>query len=370
MTPARDSLRTYVQKLYTVIVKHDFLMALLIGTLLIAGGIFLGADNNKVVPVTTSPMARYTQEPNNSLSFLSNWDGPNYLEISRTGYATADLSNFFPLYPIAIHVVGYVISSPLDSALLISWVCFIGAIYYYLEIVKFLFKVDDSRDALKGVAFFMLFPTAVFFLATYTESMLALFALGGIYYAFRQRYISAALFLLFATATHITGVFVLLLVAMILWEEKERLRNIIVTIVIGSLGLVSYMVYLYARFNNPLEFISAQQKHGWLQHTVNDPNYGIGWLNVIFIILIISAIVYWWNRRRSFSIYSLLFLLIPIVGGQFGGFNRYVLMIFPVQLMLYGRFRNSKIAYPLCICLTTILWAYFLFQYAGGYVGG
>ena len=92
--------------------------------------------------------------------------------------------------------------------------------------------------------------------------------------------------------------------------------------------------------------------------------------NILFLVLILVSGIYWWSRNKSFAIYSLLFLLIPILGKQFGGFSRYVLMDFPIQLMLYGYFRKRKFGYSVCICLTTVLWAYFLFQFAGGYTGG
>jgi hypothetical protein len=63
-------------------------------------------------------------------------------------------------------------------------------------------------------------------------------------------------------------------------------------------------------------------------------------------------------------------LCIPLLGGQFGGFNRYVLMAFPVQFMLYDHFRSSKNMYPVILAATSVLWCYFLLQYAGGYIGG
>jgi hypothetical protein len=82
------------------------------------------------------------------------------------------------------------------------------------------------------------------------------------------------------------------------------------------------------------------------------------------------AVIYWWNRKRSFSIYSGLFLLIPFAGGQFGGFARYCLMVFPVQFMLYDYLKDKRVLYPLVIAGFAVGWTYFLLQYAGGYIGG
>jgi hypothetical protein len=58
------------------------------------------------------------------------------------------------------------------------------------------------------------------------------------------------------------------------------------------------------------------------------------------------------------------------VGGQFGGFERYCLMAFPVPLMLYSFFRQKTTAYSIIIAISAIFWTYFLFQFSGGYIGG
>jgi hypothetical protein len=96
----------------------------------------------------------------------------------------------------------------------------------------------------------------------------------------------------------------------------------------------------------------------------------VDFFNVVFICLLIIAIVYWWHRRRSFAVYSFLFLLIPIIGNQFGGFNRYMLVAFPVQFMAYDYLKKKNLTYSLTLAFMGIIWAYFALQYAGGYIGG
>jgi hypothetical protein len=352
------------------VLKRDIILALVVALTVIAVGVFMGWYNNKVVPPNPAATAHYNQEPNNPLSFMSNWDGPDYLRIAQNGYTNFDQTNFFPLYPLAIKVVHVIISSSLISALLISWASLVGAIYFYLKIIKNLFGVAKNEEALRGLLPFILFPTAIFFLATYTEALFAFLALGAIYFALRRNYLAAGAFLLPTTATHVTGILVWVLVILILLEQKLQITKVIVTGVIGGLGLLAYMVFLQLSFHDFLGFITSQKGHGWLKNSYLDIITQARFLNIIFIILLVLAAVYWWKRRKSFSIYSLLFLLIPIIGRQYGGFNRYVLMAFPLPLMLYGYLRNKKLGYSLVLVLSSILWAYFLFQYAGGYVGG
>jgi hypothetical protein len=364
--------RTYarVVRVANGVVEKDFLLALCVGILVILGGIYLGQKNNTVVPVNTFAAAHYSEEPNNKLSYLSNWDGPDYIYISVHGYQNNDLVNFFPLYPLLIRLGTDLTHSPLYSALLISWASFVGAIYFYLKVIKRLFKLKNNRDALQGALLFILFPTGVFLFATYTESLFALFALATIYFALDKRALTAALFTMLATATHVNGVCILLLGALILFEQKVKLRDIAAYIVIGSVGLLGYMLFLYRRFGRPLEFIVAQQKHGWLHYSAQGLSAELNLINLSILLLLIVTVLYWWKRRKSFAIYSLLYLCVPIIGGQFGGFNRYALMAFPLQFMLFERFRKSAIAYAIVLAVFGIFWAHYVFQYSGGYVGG
>jgi len=154
-------------------------------------------------------------------------------------------------------------------------------------------------------------------------------SLAAIYFALKKRYLLSGLFALFATAAHINGLLSLLLVLMILYEEREKLINIVQTFIIGMLGIVGYMIYLRVKFHNALEFLTQQRKlHGWLQHSIFTELSHINPTEYLFAALVIITVIYWWPRRKSFAIYSGLYLLIPIIGGTIGGFSRYTLMVF------------------------------------------
>jgi Gpi18-like mannosyltransferase len=254
------------------------------------------------------------------------------------------------------------------DGLFISWACLVGAIYYYLKIIKLYFKISDNTEALKAVLLFVIFPSGIYLLSVYTESLFALLALGAIYYALQRKYVKAGLLAMLSTATHITGMFLLLLVVLILIEEREKIRNVFITLVVGSLGLISYMTYLLIRYHNPFEFINAQTDHHWLQNALISKLSSFGMVDYALAIIIIITTVYWWKRRKSFAIYSGLFLLIPLIGGQFGGYPRYTLMVFPLQFMLFEHFRNKKFAYTLILIFFAMGWTYLTLQFAAGYI--
>lgn len=351
-----------------LVAKYDVLAALLITMALVIVSTWLGIHNNMVVPFFANPHFRYLSP--NPLRFLSNWDGPDYIAIAKHGYRTLLHASFFPLYPLLIRGVYYLVRSYLMSALLISWGSLVGAIYFYIKIVKRLGIGGKESSRLLAVAPFILFPTGVFFIATYTESLFSLLALASLYMSLQKRYVWAGVLLFFVNLTHIPGIFVIIMDALVLWEERLPLRKITITVGMGTSGIAAYMVFLFARYHDALAFLKSQtQIHGWLG---NDYYYLIrstSFFNVLFSVLLIASAAYYWRTRKSFAVYSLLFLAIPIVGAQWGGFNRYVLVAFPVPLMLYEVFKERPRVYTFVIVASTVLWTYTLLQYAAGYVG-
>lgn len=352
------------------ILTSDLYTAIFLAILFVVIGVVLGYENNKVVPTNSLSIVHYYEAPHNPLSFLAEWDGPDYLAISRFGYTSLVQTNFFPLYPLLVRIVTVVARSALNSALLVSWVALVGALFYYLKIAKRLFHIHHNNEAIRSVLLFLLFPSSVFLLATYTESLFAFLALGSIYAALNKRWLLTGSFGFLATLTHINGVFLIVLTSLILLEEGAKLKEIVQSTLVSIMGLVVYMAYLLGKFHKPLAFVTAQRQHGWLQsHYLNL----IGELNLIsicLIFLIVVGIFYWWKIRKSFSLYLICYLLILLIGAQVGGFNRYVLMAFPVQFMLYDWTRNRPALYAGVLAVSAVLSAHFLFQYAGGYIGG
>ena len=358
------------QRIHDRVVGNRLLLAICVAAVIAIVGIGFGIENNKVVPVSTGLLAHYASGRYNKIGFLADWDGRNYLNIARYGYQSAGATNFFPLYPMATRALTYIVRSEFVSAVLISWAGFAGAVYFYMKIIRQLYKTKGNVEDLRGALLFALFPTGVFLFAAYTEGLFALLAIAAIYFALKRRTIEAAALTLLATATHITGLFVLVFVLLLLWEGHEKVSKIVQVGVIGCLGLISYMVYLAVRFGNPIEFVVAQHGHGWLtySHTHQLLSEILG-RNLIFILLAAGACWYWWNRRRSFALYSALFVCIVVLG-NLGGYGRYTLMDFSIPLMFYDYFKDRKLGYALVLAASAVFWMYFLLQFAGGYTGG
>ncbi len=351
--------------------RHDLVVALVVAIAVICLGVGLGWEGNKLIPLNPDTSARYLLEPNDHLSLLSNWDGPIYLDLAQHGYTSRIQANFFPLYPLTVRTVQIVVRSPLLSGLAVSWLCFVGVLYFYLKILRTLYPRDAMSDRVRAVLLYVLFPTAVFFIATYTESLFAFLALGALYFALKKRWLPAALFALLSGATHLNGLFVVLLIALILFEAKERLLNIAATIVVGSLGVVAYLVFLLIHFHDPLMLLAAQANHSTVHVNPLTLVANIATRNGLFFILLVATVVYWWRKRRDFALYTLLYVLLVFLSSRgMSGLGRYTLAAFPAQLMLYDYFRNRQLGYTVAIALLAVGWAYFTLLYSAGYSGG
>src|SRR5579871_876617 len=107
--------QTRINTLVQYVLKRDVLLSVLVVLCVVIAGVFLGHQNNGVVPLSTDQTSHYQAETANPLHFMANWDAPDYIRISQHGYQVLDQTNFFPLYPLLIHAVNLVIPSALDS---------------------------------------------------------------------------------------------------------------------------------------------------------------------------------------------------------------------------------------------------------------
>lgn len=366
-TAIRNRLRQWT----ILLERHDALLAVVVTSCLIVGGLSLGWYSNRTIPLNPGASAHYFGEPHNPLTFMSDWDGPIYILISQHGY-TIDNNQFFPAYPLLVHMVTYIVRSPLMAGLLVSWFCLWGACYFYLQLVKLLWPRTKNLDALLGLLLFVLFPTGIFLLATYPESLLALAVLGAMTTAMRKQWWQAGLWMALATASHPDGVFLVPLVGLMLRRMRVDNRRILASLAVGCSGIVAFMVFLWIRFGNPLQFTVGHRHNGWLHFSSYFQSLfsSVTALALLAYVLLITTAFYWWHKRREFSLYTILYLLLPLAGGVFGGYIRYALVVFPVQFMLFESTRKRVLAYPVILAISAILWTFFFIHYAGGYTGG
>lgn len=142
------------------------------------------------------------------------WDAVWYLTIAHDGYGTAadhPQAAFYPLYPLLMRVLGWVVGSPLLAGILVSLACFLGALAVLHRLTALELGERAARGTVLLVAFF---PTALFFSAVYSESLFLLVSAGAFLAARQGRWAWAGALGALAALTRNSGV--LLLVPLLL----------------------------------------------------------------------------------------------------------------------------------------------------------
>jgi hypothetical protein len=132
-------------------------------------------------------------------------DGLWFLRIANGGYGATDGSAaFFPLYPLAIRAVSWLLGGhPLPAALLMSNLSFLGALIVLYGLTKREFSVPVARTTVLLLA---LFPTSFFFFAPLSESLFLLLVVSSFAAARSRRWVMAGVLGALAAATRIVGV--------------------------------------------------------------------------------------------------------------------------------------------------------------------
>ena len=209
------------------------------------------------------------------------WDGQWYLKIVEQGYGleqfmvdgqeivTHASTAFFPLYPALIWLLSRVlpVSPVVAPALAGTLISSLGTLVGLMVIHRQVIREYGANVADRTIRYLLIFPTAFFFFAVYTEGLfLALSALAMVS-ARNHRWWQGGLWTGLAAASRPSGILVGLVVGIeyLLWLRRSGRRPNweAASFLLAPSGLIGYLVYLQARFGNPFAFLEAQQNVIW-----------------------------------------------------------------------------------------------------------
>lgn len=337
--------------------------------------------------VPTSSFQRVTLDvPPGTMNIWSHWDGEHYVRLAMGGYLNPPDNvspAFFPMYPLLMRSFAELFGGPISKEALSVWGPLISllflpfAFYFIYSIALEGWGERLARDTVLILAFF---PTTFFLNAAYTESLFLALSAGSLWaIRVRKDLLVAGVLAALAAATRNVGIF---LVVPLMYEwikdiESFRWRGIYVLLAPG--GLLAYMGYLWARFGDPLLFYSAQESWGrqatgpldtarrawgaavegagglldlWAHPTPsNVANQLAGASNFFNLAFFVFAMVVLLAGLRylplSLTVYGLLLVapatLFGTPGSPLMGTPRYVLVAFPVFIVLALLFRNRML---------------------------
>lgn len=193
------------------------------------------------------------------------WDSVWYLTIAEHGYGDAHShaqAAFYPLYPLLMRGLGWVVGSALVAGILISLACFVVALVLLHKLAALELGERDARGTVLLVAFF---PTAFFFSAVYSESLFLLVSVGAFLTARKGRWAWAGALGGLAALTRNSGVLLLVPLAILfLQQERHGRRRQVLWLALVPLGLALYLGWSALVLGDALAPYHAQAL--WLRH--------------------------------------------------------------------------------------------------------
>jgi len=311
----------------------------------------------------------------------ANFDGIHYLDIARKGYGIYQQA-FFPLYPKLIEYLGY---SPffhgrtLLSGLLISGISLFFALFLFYKLIRLDYSAKIARRA---IVYLLIFPTAFYFTMVYSEALFLVLVLASFYFARKKYWWLAGIAGLLAASTRLVGIFLFpaLLVELAFQAKLDQpakrdysyFFSKLMPLLFIPLGLLGYMSYLSAKFQDALLFVRVQPYFGagreagklvliyqvfwrYLKMLVSvekiTPTYFVCLLELLTGLLFLFLTIFAYLRKWfSYVTFMALAYLTPTLTGTFSSMPRYVLVLFPgfILLAIWGeKYRLVKILYPL-----------------------
>lgn len=197
------------------------------------------------------------------LGSLTSFDAVYYLGIAGEGYHVEPVVKdqfpdwvFFPLYPIAVRVVAFVVPDLAIAGVLVSNAALlVGLVLVYALSARHLGR-DRALVATGLVAFS---PGAVAFGMAYSDSLFLALAAGAVLAGERRRWLLMGIAYGLLVLCRPAGVLMALPLGVLAYRAGPRDLRAWLPLALGPLALVGFMAYQGAVLGDPLAFVHAQR---------------------------------------------------------------------------------------------------------------
>jgi hypothetical protein len=313
------------------------------------------------------------------------WDAKWYLSIVETGYqAPTDLTQqinnmaFYPFYPYLIKGLSTFIPSSwlsrsvfLVIGLLISNLAFLLAIILLYRFVK-TWTADEIR-ARHTLEYLFVFPTSFYFSCFYSESLFFLLSIGAANAASKKKWLIASLLGSCLALTRPQGILIMIplawyYLAAYQWKVKALRFNIAWLGLIPT-ALALHFLYLHSITGSYWAPVLSQMAWGrggslFLDIQQLLASSGADVFKIETLIWVIVFIMSLWGIKRlpspGLGIFTLAMLIMPVATGSVLSIGRFILVIFPVFILLSDLIRSPflrKVVLSISFCIQVL---YFL----------
>jgi hypothetical protein len=214
----------------------------------------------------------------------------------------------------------------------------------------------------RTIWYFLIFPTAFFGTAVYSESLFLLVAIGALYAARRGYWVVAALLGIASALTRFMGLIVapMLLAEWWMQQHKQSAKSkpswiALLAAAAVPLGTLAYAAYLERVFGDPLAFVQgaaawARQPQsplltltrllqtpdgGWWPALLAGYIHLDNWLDFSFVLVFLAlGLVLLYQQRWSEGVFVTLGVAVALSSGLLMSQRRYVWVLFPAFVLL------------------------------------
>lgn len=368
--------------------KLTFWRAILLSKSLVLLTVIMAAWYGKFSPWNyLAGSAAWPPRPVISLtSRLAAWDAAHYLMLSSEGYKAGSRScAFYPLWPAAIRATTFLtLGSPLITSLLLANALSLLALWLLHSLVE---CKCGERTANQALIILLASPGALFFCLPYTESLYLTMVLVFLWGLERNRYLWPCLMAYLMPLTKAIGVFLLLPLAWHLFQQRKALKYWWLLLV-PILGYATYLFVMFAWTGNALEGFEAQKAYPYspsIRNMFEWPAFFAALLNVRSLdgmkdsaldrglfALFLALLPLIFRLNKTWFFYTLPAGLIPAMTSYFMSYRRYIMVCFPVFIVLAQLLDGTKRRWPFwyyVVLLATLqAWAvtqFICFNWAG-----
>jgi len=342
---------------------------------------------------------------NQLLAPAARWDSVWYLQIASHGYFSPASANFFPLYPLLVHLATPLFGNAIVAGIAISFGSMVAALTLLYRVALLDLGEPAARMTVILVA---VFPTSLFLSAVYSTSLYLMLMMAAVFAARRERWALAGLCGGLAAATRSSGILLVILLALMYlygprgrsplrdqvgawWRPRFRVERDFAWLALVPAGLAMYLGYLWVAHGAPLAPYRAAHLYwghsfgpplgsiikalgglpGDLGAMINGtvtpigPGDPIGWqtrnlIDVLFLALALAAVVVAWSRvPRVYVIYAIVRLAqvtsFPSPHEPMIGFGRYMLPTFALFMGAGAYLAERRTAARITLATSTAL---------------
>ncbi len=333
----------------------------------------------------------------NTTAFFTSWnrwDAANYVRIAQFGYQRVYDTAFLPLFPLLISAIAHLLGSwsYLLVGMILSNAALLGSLFVIYQLAV---EIQGEQVAQRTLVYLCIFPTAFFFFAAYNESLFLLLTSGAFLAMRRQRWWLAGILAMLAAATRPAGLFLGVIYLWELWASREsvtaarqRIWLRLLPILLLPLGLISYCIYCWMTYGDPIAFATVQshwaRQLAWPWQGIGVSLYELFWnqpfgsFNEVHIILDLGATlgfmvlaILGWRKlqlRTSYHLWLAMLLFYSLISPAFVRHDalqsnqRFVLEMFPAFIILaalgvkYPRLHQAvMLAFPTLLATLSVL---------------